>query len=47
MCLEIEPEGDSKPDEHIGKSCYCGVDEDVGEEGSGFHVFILFSSFFS
>ena len=35
MCLEIEPKGNRKPDEHIGKSSYCGVDEDVREEGSG------------
>ena len=32
MCLEVEPEGDRKPDEHIRESSYCGVDEDVGEE---------------
>lgn len=36
VCLQIEPEGDSKPDQHIRESCYCGVDKDVGEEGSVF-----------
>lgn len=31
VSLEVEPEGNRKPDEHIGKSSYCGVGEDVGE----------------
>lgn len=39
MCLEIEPEGNRKPDEHISKSSDCSVDEDVGEEGGWFHGF--------
>ena len=37
MCLEIEPESDSKPDQHIRESSYCSVDKDVGEEGRRFH----------
>ena len=42
VCFEIEPESDRKPDEHIRESCYCGVDEDVGEEGRRFHnVFLV------
>lgn len=30
--LEIEPEGDREPDEHIGKSRDGGIGEDVREE---------------
>ena len=37
MCLEIEPEGDCKPDQHIRESSDCGVREDVGEEGLIIH----------
>ncbi len=43
VCLKVEPEGDSKPDQHIREFSDCGVDEDVGEEGGGFHsVFCFF-----
>lgn len=45
MRLEIEPEGDSKPDEHIRESSYCGVDEDVGEEGLRVHNVFSFYYF--
>ncbi len=41
MCLDIEPEGDCKPDEHIRESSDCSVDEDVGEEGRWVHYFIV------
>lgn len=39
VCLQIEPEGNRKPDEHIRESCYCCVDEDVGEEIFRRHFF--------
>lgn len=39
VCLQIEPEGDSKPDEHIRESSDCSVDEDVGEEIFRRHFF--------
>jgi len=49
--LEVGPEGDRKPEKHIGKSCYRGVCEDVCEEFLGIHrkglspFFILFQLF--
>ena len=46
MCLEIEPEGDRKPDEHIRESSDCSVDEDMGEEVRVVHFrgLIIFDS---
>lgn len=42
--LEVRPECDSKPQEHIGEASYGRVGEDVREEGGGFHsVFLIFS----
>jgi len=37
MRLEVYPESDSEPQEHVRKSSDRGVDEDVGEEDRGFH----------
>ena len=31
-CLEVCPEGDRKPEEHIRESCDCGIGEDVGKK---------------
>ena len=36
---EVRPERDREPEQHIGKSCYSGVSEDVGKE-VGFHVYL-------
>lgn len=41
MCLEVYPESDREPQEHVRKSGDRGVYEDVGEEVTIFHIILL------